>query len=85
MRATLVTLAQATDFDAIAALNIEAYREFADRMSPNVWRGMEVTLRAVEVRAESARFLVLWDQGTIVGSVGYCPAGMGNPEIFPLD
>jgi ribosomal protein S18 acetylase RimI-like enzyme len=25
------------------------------------------------------------DQGAIVGSVGYCPAGKGNPEIFPQD
>lgn len=25
------------------------------------------------------------DQGAIVGSVGYCPAGKGSPEIFPPD
>lgn len=23
------------------------------------------------------------EEGTFVGSVGYCPAGKGNPEIFP--
>ena len=81
----MVSLAQTSDFDAIADLNIEAYREFANRMSPDGWRGMEASLRAVEARAQSAQFLVVRDQGAIVGSVGYCPAGKGNPEIFPLD
>ena len=81
----MVSLAQASDFDAIAALNIEAYREFADYMSPDGWRGMEASLRAVEARAQSAQFLVMRDQGAVVGSVGYCPAGKGNPEIFPPD
>jgi predicted N-acetyltransferase YhbS len=81
----MVSLAQASDFEAIADLNVEAYREFASRMSPDGWRGMEASLRAVEPRAQSARFLVMRDHGAIVGSVGYCPAGKGNPEIFPPD
>ena len=81
----MVSPAQASDFEAIADLNVEAYREFANRMSPDGWRGMEASLRAVESRAQSARFLVMRDHGTIVGSVGYCPAGNGNPEIFPPD
>lgn len=81
----MVSLAQASDFDAIADLNVEAYREFAGRMSPDNWRRMETSLRALEARAQSTRFLVIRDQGAIVGSVGYCPAGKGNPEIFPPD
>ncbi len=81
----MISLAKASDLDAIAALNVEAYREFAAHMSPDGWCGMEANLRAVEARAQTTRFLVLRDQGTIVGSVGYCPAGEGNPEIFPPD
>lgn len=81
----MVSPAQAGDFDAIAALNVEAYREFADRMSPEGWRSLEASLRSVEARAQSARFLVVRDQGAIVGSVGYCPAGKGHPELFPQD
>ena len=81
----MASLATVGNFDAIAALNVDAYREFASRMSPDGWRGMEASLRAVEARAQSARFLVMRDQGIIVGSVGYCPAGKGNPKIFPLD
>lgn len=81
----MVSLARASDFDAIANLNVEAYREFAGRMSPDGWRGMEASLRAIESRAQSARFLVMRDDGAIVGSVGYCPAGKGDPRIFPPD
>lgn len=81
----MVSLAKVSDFDAIADLNVEAYREFAGRMSPDRWRDMEASLRAVEARAQSARFLVMRNQGAIVGSVGYCPAGKGNPEIFSPD
>jgi ribosomal protein S18 acetylase RimI-like enzyme len=81
----MVSLAQASDFEAIADLNVEAYREFAGRMSSDNWRRMETSLRAVEARARSAHFLVMRDQGAIVGSVGYCPAGKGNPEMFPPD
>jgi ribosomal protein S18 acetylase RimI-like enzyme len=81
----MVDPAHISDFDSIAGLNVEAYREFADHMSPDNWRRMETSLRAVEARARSARFLVIRDQGAVVGSIGYCPAGKGNPEIFPLD
>ena len=81
----MVSLANVSDFDAIADLNVEAYREFAGRMSPDGWRGMEASLCAVQVRAQSARFLVTRDQGIIVGSVGYCPAGKNDPEIFSPD
>lgn len=81
----MVSPAHPSDFDSIAVLNVEAYREFADHMSPDNWRSMEASLRAVETRARSARFLVIRDRGAVVGSVGYCPAGKGNPKIFPLD
>ena len=46
---------------------------------------MEKSLRVVEARAQSTQFLVMREQGAIVGSVGYCPAGKGNPEFFPPD
>jgi ribosomal protein S18 acetylase RimI-like enzyme len=79
----VISPATSSDFCAIADLNVTAYREFAAHMSPDGWRGMEASLRAVEARAQSTRFLVVREQGDIVGSVGYCSAGKGNPEIFP--
>lgn len=81
----MISVAQPADFDAIAHLNVEAFREFADRLSPDGWRGMETRVRDIEGRAASSRFFVLRSQGTIVGSVGYCPPGKTNPEIFPID
>lgn len=81
----MVSLATAGDIDAIAALNVEAYREFADRMTPGNWQKMEARIRSIEARIRSTRFLVMRDQGAIVGSVGYCPTGKGNPKIFPQD
>jgi ribosomal protein S18 acetylase RimI-like enzyme len=81
----MVTAASPSDFEAIALLNVEAYREFAERMNPDNWRTMEASVRAVEPRSRSTQFLVVRDGGTIVGSVGYCPEGRGDPEIFPPD
>ena len=81
----MVSTATADDINAIADLNVEAYREFADCMTPDNWQKMEASIRSIEVRTRSTRFLVMRDQGTIVGSVGYCPASRGNPEIFPPD
>jgi ribosomal protein S18 acetylase RimI-like enzyme len=73
------------DFAAIASLNVEAYREFSSHMTAVHWHGMETSLRAVEARAQFTQFLVIRDRGTVVGSVGYCPAGKGDLEIFPPD
>ena len=81
----MVSLATADDIDAIAALNVEAYREFADRMSPDNWQKMETSIRSIEARTRSTCFLVMRDQDAIVGSVGYCPAGKGKSEIVPQD
>jgi ribosomal protein S18 acetylase RimI-like enzyme len=81
----MVSLAQSSDYGAIATLNLEAYREFADHMSPDGWSRMQANLRGVEARAQSARFFVMKSHGAIVGSVGYCSPGKGDPEIFPAD
>jgi ribosomal protein S18 acetylase RimI-like enzyme len=77
--------AEAADFPAIAALNIEAYREFAGTMSAENWQAMQESLGAVEDRAEVAQFLVTKDRGAIVGSVAYCPPGEYEPQVFPPD
>lgn len=41
----MVSLVKVSDLDAIADLNVEAYREFAVRMSPEGWRDMEAEQR----------------------------------------
>lgn len=79
----MVSPATTDDVDAIPALNVAAYQEFADRMRPEHWDTMKANIRTVESRASSTQFLVVREQGRTGGSVGYCPAGKGNPEIFP--
>ena len=81
----MVSPATTDDFDAIAALNVAAYQEFADRMSPEHWETMKANIRTVEARASSTQFLVVREHGAIVGSVGYCQASKGNPGTFPSD
>ena len=85
MQLSTIRPATAHDFSTIASLNVDAYREFAAHMATEHWHGMEMSLRAVEARAQHTQFLVVRDGTAIVGSVGYCPAGRGNPEIFPPD
>lgn len=81
----MIRPATVRDFSAIASLNVDAYREFSVHMTAEHWYAMEASLRAVEARAQFTQFLVVQDGDAIVGSVGYCPAGKGNPEIFPPD
>ena len=54
-------------------------------MTPDGWQKVEASIRSIEARTRSTRFLVMRDQGAIVGSVGYCPACKGDTEIFPQD
>ena len=63
----MVSLAAAEGFDAITTLNVEAYRVFADRMTPDNWQKMEASIRSVDSRTRSTRFLVIRDQRDIVG------------------
>lgn len=68
------------DFDAIAALNVAAYAEFAPSLSPGSWETMEKNLQNIAERARSAEFMVCRTAGEVVGSVAYCPAGKGGEE-----
>ncbi len=81
----MIDRANERDFTAIAALNAAAFVEFADRLSPEGWRGMEARVRDIAGRAASSQFFVARTQGAIVGSVAYCPPGKSEPELFPAD
>jgi ribosomal protein S18 acetylase RimI-like enzyme len=70
------------DFDAIAALNVTAYEEFAPRLGPEAWDAMRRKLTSVAERARTAEFLIVREAGGIVGSVAYGPAGTGEPAVF---
>lgn len=73
------------DLDAIAALNVAAYQEFSHHMTTDGWSSMKGAVESVETRFDTARFLVIRGSSNLLGSVAYCPAGKGNPAIFPPD
>ena len=74
--------ATASDFEKIADLNVRCYEEFALALAPGSWAIMQKNLRNISERAERSQFLLLRSGDQVVGSVGYCPAGSGDPAIF---
>src|SRR5262249_6833677 len=78
----VIELASSDDFEAIAALNVAAYEEFAPHLQPGAWEAMQRNLRNITERAQTAEFLVVREAGESVASVGYCPAGKADPAIF---
>ena len=79
---TMIEPATATDFEKIADLNVRCYEEFASALAPGSWEIMQKNLRNISERAEGSQFLLVRSGGQIVGSVGYCPPGRGEPTIF---
>jgi len=73
--------AQPEEFDTICDLNVEAYREFAQYLTPEIWQGMQVSLRAVQAVAQRADFLVARLSDDLAGSIAYCPAGSSRDPI----
>jgi ribosomal protein S18 acetylase RimI-like enzyme len=73
------------DFEAIADLNVVAYAEFASRLQSDSWEVMQKNLRNIGERAEAAEFMICRSGKDIIGSIAYCPAGKGKPEIFKPD
>lgn len=64
---------------AIAHLNVWAYREFSVDLGAEVWPGMVKTLTAIGPAAETATFLVVRDDDSLLGSVAYRPPGWALP------
>ncbi len=81
----MIEIATSEDFDAIAALNVSAYAEFAPKLAPGGWEVMQKNLQNIAERSRVAQFMVCRTGGDLVGSVGYCPAGNGDPSIFRPD
>ena len=81
----IIECASHKDFEAIGALNVMAYAEFAQHLSPGGWEVMQKNLRNIAERAKTAEFLVFRSGAVVVGSVAYCPPGKGDPTIFKSD
>lgn len=65
--------ARAEEREAVRALTMEAYREYASVMEPAAWAGLEQTLRTALLMEAPAEWIVAERDGRIVGSVMLYP------------
>jgi ribosomal protein S18 acetylase RimI-like enzyme len=79
--APVIEEATAEDRLAIAHLNVWAYREFSNDFGAEVWPGVVKTLTAIAPAAETATFLVLRGDDSLLGSVAYRPPGWALPPL----
>jgi ribosomal protein S18 acetylase RimI-like enzyme len=75
--------ARPQEYDEIAGLTVEAYREFARTLSPQDWMTMEANLRSVEKRGKEGSVIVAEQDGELVGAVAYFAPGAPRHERFP--
>lgn len=78
----MIERAKEADFDAIAALNLAAYSEFASRLAPGAWEVMAANLQNIAQRAAHSEFYVIRAGTEVVGSVAYCPEQHSDRQVF---
>ena len=79
-----IQTARPQHFEAIAALNIAAYREFSKGLTDETWTRMRSNLSAIDKVSERAVFLIVPIDGKLAGSVAYCPPG-NSLDPIPSD
>jgi GNAT superfamily N-acetyltransferase len=68
------------ELDVVASLTVDAYGEYAARMSPDAWSSFAVDIANVRGRMESAEILVAERDGKLVGSLTRYPDWRGAQE-----
>jgi ribosomal protein S18 acetylase RimI-like enzyme len=76
-----IQTAEPQNFDEIASLNIEAYRDYAKYLSDEGWIAMRSRLSEIDLVSQRAIFLIVSIDGTLAGSVAYCPPGKSIEPI----
>ena len=72
------------DFEEIANISVEAYRQYGEALTPENWSKMQATLTNVAKTANLASFIVAEENNNILGSISYYAPGKSNPDIFPV-
>lgn len=70
---------------AVDRLTVDAYREYAGSISPDMWAAYEADLANSKARAHEAAILVAELAGELVGAVAYFPPGDRESRWFPDD
>ena len=68
--------ARPDEHDAIAALTLRAYGEYATTMDPLAWHGLESAINAALTSSDRIERIVAEDDGEILGSVLLFPPAM---------
>lgn len=80
--AVIIRDALNSEFDEVASLNVEAYREYARVLTPDNWEKMQTNLANVSEIAKPGRLIVAEQDRSLVGAVVYHPPGASNPRLF---
>jgi ribosomal protein S18 acetylase RimI-like enzyme len=75
--------ARRDEYATVDRLTVEAYREYAGSLSPEMWAAYEADLADSEARAQEAVILVAELAGELVGAVAYFPPGERESRWFP--
>ncbi len=78
----IVRNALASEFDEVASLNVEAYREYSQALPLADWEVMKTNLRKVSKMAEQGQLMVAQQDDLLVGAIVYYPPGMSDSQIF---
>jgi len=81
----IIREARPGEYAAVDRLTVEAYREYADSISTEMWAAYESDLASSEARAQEAVILVAELAGQLVGAIAYFPPGERESRWFPDD
>jgi ribosomal protein S18 acetylase RimI-like enzyme len=80
-----IRAARRGEYAAVDRLTVDAYREYAGSISPDMWAAYEADLAGSKARAQEAAILVAELAGELVGAVAYFPPGDRESRWFPDD
>ncbi|KAM3100861.1 GNAT family N-acetyltransferase [Phormidesmis sp. 146-35] len=70
------------EFNDVASLSVEAYREYSHALTSDNWKTMQANLLNVAEIAKQGRLMVAQQDQALVGSVIYCPPGTSDSRLF---
>lgn len=74
--------AQTSDFDRVALLSVESYREYSQSLTLENWNKMKTSLSNVSELTNRARLIVAEQNHELVGSVVYYRPGTSSSRLF---
>jgi ribosomal protein S18 acetylase RimI-like enzyme len=73
------------EYETVAAMTVEAFRQFEPLMAPGLWPEMEKGVSRTAQLRDGGELLVATEEGMLLGSVVYCAPGAMEQDRFPDD